>query len=71
MKPTATLTIITCGPSTSYLLHDSTGKLLWNTRAYSTPEGTDGARERLRAWLVKHPHTIVLAKEGQAERRRA
>lgn len=70
MKPTALLTIVTRGPSTSYLLHDAAGVLVWNTRAYSTPAGTAGARERLRAWLRAHPYTVVLAQEGQ-ERRRA
>jgi hypothetical protein len=70
MKPPAELTIIHRGASTSYLLHDSTGALVWNTRALATEAGRDGARARLRGWLKAHPYTVVL-KEEQAERRRA
>jgi hypothetical protein len=69
MNPTAELTIITRGASTSYLL-SAAGVLVWNTRAYSTPEGTQGARARLRLWLKAHPYRVVL-KEEQQERRRA
>jgi hypothetical protein len=68
MKPTATLTIIQRGLSTSYLLTDAAGRLVWNTRAYSTPEGTAGARARLRAWLKGHPYTVVLAPDAEARR---
>src|SRR5687768_16170411 len=51
MKQAAILTIIwRDSGSISYLLHDSTGVLVWNTRAYSTDEGKAGARQRLRVW---------------------
>ena len=62
MKPLATLTIISRGASTSYLLH-AAGVLVWNTRASSTSAGTDGARERLRQWLVARPYKVVLAEQ--------
>jgi hypothetical protein len=47
--PIAYLTIIPRGRMTSYRLCDGAGRLLWATRAYSTPEGQQGARERMRA----------------------
>jgi hypothetical protein len=65
MKSTAMLTIINRGASTSYLLYAG-GELVWNTRAYSTQEGTDGARERLRAWLQAHPYKVVLSRKEAA-----
>ena len=61
MKPTATLTITrTASDATSYRRH-AAGVLVWNTRAYSTNAGRDGARDRLRQWLQAHPYTVVLA----------
>jgi len=63
MKPTAYLTIIPRGLSTSYRVTDAAGRLLWATRAYSTPEGRDGARERLRAWMRRDGYKIVLREE--------
>ena len=69
--PTATLTITrTASGATSYrLYHGRT--LVWNTRAYTTDAGRDGARERLRQWLRAHPYKVVLAQEDVKERRRA
>ncbi len=50
---TLTLTIVPSGEPhgtmTSYRVHDAQGRLVFATRTYSTPEGTKGARERLRA----------------------
>jgi hypothetical protein len=60
MKPTAVLTIVDRGASTSYLL-TAGGQLVWNTRANTTDAGRDSARERLRQWLTVHPYTVVLA----------
>ena len=61
MKPTATLTITrTASGATSYRLH-AAGVLVWSTRAYTTDAGRDGARERLRQWLVAHPYRVILA----------
>ena len=60
MKPTAVLTIVDRGASTSYLL-TAGDRLVWNTRAYTTDAGRDSARERLRQWLIAHPYTVVLA----------
>ncbi len=62
MKPTATLTIITRGTSTSYRV-EAAGKLVWATRAYPGPEGVDGARERLRAWMKRDGYQVVLREE--------
>ncbi len=73
MKPTATLTITrTASGATSYRLHHGR-TLVWNTRAYSTDAGRDGARQRLKQWLQAHPYTVVLAdyQEEETERRRA
>ena len=72
MKPTATRTIVrTASGATSYRLHAAC-VLVWNTRAYTTDAGRDGARERLRQWLRAHPYTVVLAQEeGETTRRRA
>ena len=63
MKPVAYLTIIPRGLSTSYRVTDATGQLLWATRAYSTAEGRDGARERLRAWVRRDGYRVVLREE--------
>ena len=53
-RPIAYLTIVPRGPRmTSYRLCDGAGRLLWVTRAYSTAEGQQGARERLRAWMAE------------------
>ena len=61
MKPVAELDIVrTISGATSYRLYHGC-QLVWNTRAYSTDAGRDGARERLRAWLRAHPYTVVLA----------
>ena len=69
--PTAELIIVrTASGATSYRLH-AAGVLVWNTRAYSTDAGRDGARERLRQWLQAHPYTVVLAQGGETTRRRA
>ncbi len=73
MKPTAVLTIVDRGASTSYLL-TAGGQLVWNTRAYTTDAGRDSARERLQQWLVAHPYTVVLAsaqEDGSAVTRTA
>ncbi len=68
MKPIAYLTITPRGPSTSYRVTDAAGRLLWATRAYSTPEGVDGARERLRTWMKRDGYRVVLREEvRQAE----
>ena len=58
-KPIAMLTIIDRGTSTSYRV-EAAGRLLWATRAYSTDEGRDGARERLRAWMRRDGYRVVL-----------
>ena len=60
MKPTAELVIIS-RPSgaTSYRLYHGR-QLVWSTRAHSTDAGRDGARERLRQWLARHPYKVVL-----------
>ena len=61
MKPVAELVIVrTISGATSYRLYHGR-RLVWNTRAYSTDAGRDGARERLRQWLQAHPYTVVLA----------
>ncbi len=70
MKPVAELDIVrTASGATSYRLYHGRA-LVWNTRAYSTDAGRDGARERLRQWLQAHPYTVVLAKEGNEQQRR-
>ena len=61
MKPTAQLDIVrTASGATSYRLYHGR-QLVWSTRAFSTKEGRDGARERLRQWLPSHPFKVVLA----------
>ncbi len=50
-RPLAYLTIIPRGAMTSYRVTDTADRLLDATRAYSTPEGQQGARERMRAWI--------------------
>ncbi len=64
---TLTLTIVPSGEPhgtmTSYRVHDAQGRLVMATRAYSTPEGTEGARERLWAWCKKTGSKLVL-REG-------
>jgi hypothetical protein len=65
MKPTAELIITrTASGATSYRLYHGC-QLVWNTRAYSTEAGRDGARERLRQWLQTHPYTVVLAEHRE------
>ncbi len=66
-RPIAYLIIPPRGRMTSYRLCDAAGRLLWTTRAYTTPEGQQGARERLRAWMKATGHRVELAK---TERRR-
>ncbi len=61
-KPTAYLTIINRGTSTSYRV-EAAGKLVWATRAYSTDAGRDGARERLRAWMKRDGYKVVMREE--------
>ena len=63
----AYLTIIPRGRMTSYRLCDGAGHLLWATRAYSTAEGQQGARERMRGWMKATGYRVELA---QTERRR-
>ncbi len=62
---TYTLTIVPTGDPvgtmTSYRVHDARGVLIFATRGYSTPEGTQGARERLRAWCRKTGSKLVMA----------
>ncbi len=66
--PIAYLTIIPRGHRmTSYRLTDTAGRLVWATRAYSTDEGKDGARARLREWMKATGCRVELA---QTERRR-
>ncbi len=69
---TYTLTIVPTGEPygtmTSYRVHDAHGRLVFATRAYSTAEGAEGARERLRAWCRKTGSKLVMA---PAEHRRA
>ena len=66
-RPIAYLTITPRGRMTSYRLCDAAGRLLWATRAYSTPEGQQGARARLRAWMKATGYRVEFA---QTERRR-
>ena len=66
-RPIAYLTIVDRGRMTSYRLCDGAGGLLWATRAYSTAEGQQGARERLRTWMKATGKRVELA---QTERRR-
>ncbi len=66
-RPIAYLTIIDRGRMTSYHLCDAAGRLLWATRAYSTPEGQQGARERMRAWMKAMGYRVQLV---ETERRR-
>ncbi len=65
--PIAYLTIIQRGRMTSYRLCDGAGRLLWATRAYSTSEGQQGARESMREWMKAIGCRVELA---QTERRR-
>lgn len=62
---TLTLTIVPRGAMTSYRVKDAQGRLIFATRAYSTPEGTQGARERLRAWCKRTGNKLVLAAGAQ------
>ncbi len=65
--PIAYLTIIPRGPRmTSYRLCDGSQRLLWATRAYSTPEGQQGARERMRGWMKATGHRVELASRSAA-----
>ncbi len=63
----AYLTIIPRGRMTSYRLCDGAGRLLWATRAYTTPDGQQGARERMRGWMRETGYRVELA---EMERRR-
>jgi hypothetical protein len=67
--PTLTLTIVPSGEPhgsmTSYRVHDAQGRLVMAPRAYSTPEGTESARERLRAWCKKTGSKLVMTPAGQ------
>ena len=65
----AYLTIIPRGRMTSYRLCDGAGRLLWATRAYTTPEGQQGARERMRGWMRETGYRVELAE--MEHRRRA
>lgn len=56
-----TLTIVPRGTMTSYRVTNAAGVLVFATRAYSTPEGREGARERLRAWCKQTGHKLVMA----------
>ncbi len=59
---TYTLTIVPYDTGmTSYRVTDATGRLVWATRAYSTLEGTQGARERVRAWMRRTGNKLVMA----------
>ena len=70
--PTLTLTIVPSGEPhgtmTSYRVHDAQGRLVFATRAYSTPNGTEGARGRLRAWCKRTGSKLVMV---PAEQRRS
>ncbi len=65
--PIAYLTIIPCGRMTNYRMVDTAGRLLWATRAYSTPEAQLGARERMRGWVRATGYRVELV---ETERRR-
>ncbi len=67
--PIAYLTIIPRGRMTSYRLCDGAGRLLWATRAYTTPEGQQGARERMRAWMKATGCRVELAQTERQKRR--
>ena len=71
--PTLTLTIVPTGEPhgtmTSYRVHDAAGRLVFATRAYSTPEGTQGARERIRAWMRRDGYRVVLRTEEHTARK--
>jgi hypothetical protein len=64
-----TLTIVPRGTMTSFRVSDTTGRLVFATRAYSTEEGTQGARERLRAWMKQTGHRVVLREEVSPQRK--
>ena len=49
------------GTMTTYRVRDAQGRLIFATRAYSTPEGTEGARGRLRAWCKRTGSKLVMA----------
>ena len=66
-RPITYLTIIPRGRMTSYRLCDGAGRLVWATRAYSTPEGQQGARERMRGWVRETGYRVELT---PTERRR-
>ncbi len=65
-RPIAYLTIIPRGRMTSYRLCDGAGRLLWATRAYSTDEGRDGARARLRVWRAETGYRVELDSRSAA-----
>ncbi len=76
MKTTAYLTITQGRVMVSYCVYDAAGRLLWATRAYPGPEGVDGARERVRAWMKRDGYRVVMAKHsgniaGKSEVRQA
>ncbi len=66
--PIAELVIIPRGRMTSYRVYAG-GTLIWATRAYRTPEGTQGARERLPAWMARDGYRVVLRKEEHSGRK--
>ena len=63
MKTIAYLTISQGRVMVSYCVHSASGRLLWATRAYPGPEGVDGARERLRAWMRRDGYKVVMREE--------
>jgi hypothetical protein len=69
MKPTATLTITT-RPSGAllYEARNAARAVVWTSLGYDSDSGRERVRERLRAWLVEHPYTVVLAKEEERPR---
>ncbi len=63
-RPIAELVIIPRGRMTSYRVYAG-DTLVWATRATSTPEGVQGARERMRAWMRRDGYRVVLRKEEE------
>ena len=62
-KPTAYLTITQGRVMVSYCVYNAAGRLLWATRAYPGPEGVDGARKRVRAWMKRDGYKVVMREE--------
>ncbi len=69
-RPIAYLMITQGRVMVSYCVYDASGRLLWDTRAYPGPEGVDGARERLRAWMRATGYRVVMTTEHQEGRER-